>query len=66
MPMVETMSPEFDGSLQPEQVTPLERLRGRLATWAALGLMMVFLFVTIAAWGYAAWWAFTKLVSLFA
>ncbi|TXM66507.1 hypothetical protein FV226_23335 [Methylobacterium sp. WL12] len=60
------MSPEFDGSIEPDQATPLERLRERLATWAAFALMLAFFIVTIALWGYAAWWVLMRLVGLFA
>ncbi|MFK5597943.1 hypothetical protein ACFZ8E_13135 [Methylobacterium sp. HMF5984] len=64
--MVKAMSPEFEGLFEPDEATPLERLRERLATWAALALLMAFFFVTIALWGYAAWWAMMKLIGLFA
>ena len=66
MPMTEAMSPEFEGLFEPDQATPFERLRERVATWTALALIMVFFFVTLALWGYAGWWAVMKLVSLFA
>ena len=64
--MVDLMNSEFDGPVEADQTRPLERLGERVATWAALALIMVFFFVTIALWGYAAWWALMKLISLFA
>ncbi|TXN20349.1 hypothetical protein FV232_27460 [Methylobacterium sp. WL30] len=64
--MVKAMSPEFEGLFEPDEATPLERLRERVATWATLALIMVFLFVTIALWGYATWWVLMKLIGLLA
>ena len=63
--MVNPMRLELDGYAEADQVTPLERLRARLTTWAAFALLLSFLVVTIALWGYAAWWAVMKLVGLF-
>ena len=65
-PTVEAMILEGDGSIPMDQITPFERLRERCATWAALALILVFFIVTIALWGYAAWWGVMKLIGLFA
>ena len=56
------MSLEEEGSLPADPITPLERLRARLTVWVAFGLILIFLTVTIAIWGYAAWWALMKLI----
>ena len=49
-----------------DQITMLERLQTRLRTWAAFALILIFLIITIALWGYAAWWGLMKLIGLFA
>ena len=49
-----------------DQITMFERLQIRLRTWAAFALILIFLIITIALWGYAAWWGLMKLIGLFA
>ncbi|TXM71717.1 hypothetical protein FV226_14525 [Methylobacterium sp. WL12] len=63
--MVDLMNSEFDGSVETDQTGRLERLRTSLTTWAAFALLLTFLVVTIALWGYAAW-ALMNLMELFA
>ncbi|MCJ2104710.1 hypothetical protein MKK70_04825 [Methylobacterium sp. E-041] len=60
------MDEEAENSVQADRITPLERLRARLTVWATFGLLLIFFTITIALWGYAAWWMFMKLVGLFA
>jgi hypothetical protein len=40
-------------------------VRERLSKWLSFSALMAFFIVTIALWGYAAWWAVAKLVGLF-
>ena len=63
---INLLEPETEGLLVADQITMLERLRIRLTTWAAFALIFIFLIITIALWGYAAWWVLIKLISLFA
>ena len=40
-------------------------VRERLSKWLSFLALMAFFVVTIALWGYAAWWAGAMLISLF-
>ena len=64
--MVNLMNSEIDGPVEADQARSFERLSARLTTWAAFTLLLAFLIVTVALWGYAAWWGLMKLISLFA
>ena len=64
--MVELTNLEIQASVEATQLTPLERLRTRLTVWVAFTLLLMFLIITIALWGYAAWWIVMKLIGLFA
>ncbi len=59
---METGSSEF---AQVGQATTRTSIRERISTWLGFAVLMVFFIVTIAIWGYAAWWSVAKLIGLF-
>ena len=46
------------------QATTRASIRERISTWLGFAVLMVFFIVTIAIWGYAAWWSVAKLIGL--
>ena len=58
------MNPETEEITVLYRSARLNRFRERLTTWFTFGLLIAFFVVTIALWGYAAWWCVAKLISL--
>lgn len=49
------MNSEVKRRSEPDQPTKLDQFREQFATWATFSALMVFMVVTIAFWGWAAW-----------
>ncbi len=49
---------------QADQATPIQSIRNRISSWLTFAALMVFFIVTVAIWGYAAWWSMAKLIGL--
>ena len=64
--MTKMTSLEAEDYHQAEVEMSYDTPAGRLRVWAVFSLIMAFLIITVALWGYAAWWAVMKLVGLFA
>lgn len=47
------------------QATTRASIRERISTWLTFAVLIVFFIITIAFWGYAAWWGVVKLIGLF-
>lgn len=50
---------------QPGQATVCASIRERISTWLTFAVLLLFFIITIAFWGYAAWWGGVKLIGLF-
>lgn len=63
--MEKPMGPHAGELMHTERPASYLSLRERLSKWLSFSALIVFFIVTIALWGYAAWWAVAKLVHLF-